>query len=97
MLDPERLAALIEGRIAYCGDNKRQKWAYSCATCLRSFMLKEVVVDHIIPCGTFLGPEHFVTFVPNLFCKRDNLQILCKPCHAIKTKAERSIKCIYNN
>lgn len=55
-------------------------------------MQKEVVVDHIVPCGTFLGPKDFVTFVPNLFCSRDNLQILCKDCHKIKTLEERKNK-----
>jgi 5-methylcytosine-specific restriction endonuclease McrA len=98
MLDPERIAALYAARRLYHGENKRQKWEYKCVECFKNnpergyYMLKEVVVDHILPSGTFLGPEHFATFVPNLFCSRDNLQILCKPCHKIKTKEERGIK-----
>jgi 5-methylcytosine-specific restriction endonuclease McrA len=28
-------------------------------------------------------------FVKNLFCEEDNLQVLCKPCHDVKTKEER--------
>ena len=55
-------------------------------------MLKEVVVDHILPSGTFLEPKDFMTFVPNLFCSVDHLQVLCKDCHKIKTREERRVK-----
>lgn len=92
MLDPERLGALEAARRPYKGANKRQKWEYKCSQDKKWWMLKEVVVDHIVPSGSFLGPADFATFVPNLFCSRDNLQILCKECHKIKTAEERATK-----
>lgn len=98
MLDPERLAALLEARRPYHGTNKIQKWEYGCAQCLKDnpeqgyYKQKEVVVDHVTPCGTFLEPKDFITFVPALFCSRTELQVLCKPCHLIKSAEERAVK-----
>lgn len=86
---PERLAAKRAARRKYVGENKRQKWEYECNICKNYFMSKNVVVDHIIPCGTFLKDEDYATFIPNLFCDRSNLQVLCVECHKIKTNAER--------
>ena len=90
--DPERAAALQLARRIYQGDNKRQRWEYSCAECAQWFMQKDVQVDHIIPAGTFLKPEDWATFGPGLFCDRSGLQLLCKTCHKIKTNKERG-KC----
>lgn len=87
---PARAEALRRARRAYTGLNNRQKWEYQCAVCKGWFKATEVAVDHIIPCGTFLKPEDWVTFGPGLFCGVDNLQILCKDCHKIKTKLERA-------
>lgn len=93
MRDSERAFAIRDSRIPYIGDNKRRKWSYMCANCFGDeFMQDEVVVDHIIPCGTFLEQKDFATFVPNLFCSRNNLQTLCKECHNKKSKLERGSK-----
>jgi 5-methylcytosine-specific restriction endonuclease McrA len=32
------------------------------------------------------------SFVSNLFCEADNLQVLCKSCHKTKTAEERKKK-----
>lgn len=87
---PERAKCLQAARKPYRGDNKRQKWEYECCSCKGAFMQKEVVVDHIIPCGTFLSEKDWSTFGPGLFCKADNLQVLCRNCHKLKTASERS-------
>src|SRR5260221_314461 len=86
---PARAEALKATRRSYKGDNKRQKWAYKCNTCREWFMQKEVKVDHIIPCGTFLCKEDWLTFAVRLFCEVDGLQILCDACHSVKTAGER--------
>lgn len=73
---------------------------YICAECKRKgiprpyYSRQEVSVDHIIPC---VAPEDgFVdwnTYIPNLLCTDDNLQILCKkPCHAEKTARENETR-----
>lgn len=74
-------------RRAYTGDNKRQKWEYQCNLCKQWFQDKEVQVDHIIPCGTLRGPDDLIQFLENLTAET-GYQVLCKPCHVIKTKEE---------
>lgn len=43
-------------------------------------------VDHISSAGS---DSNFSDFINRLFVGVDKLQILCKPCHATKTKEER--------
>lgn len=98
MLYPERLNCLLEARRSYHGDNKLQKWEYPCVQCLIDnperayYKLKEVIVDHKIPCGSFLCDDDYDAFIIGLFCKKGGLQVMCKPCHQIKTNEERAVK-----
>ena len=61
---------------------------YQCNGCKGEFPAKDVEVDHIIPIGRERSWDEFIN---GLFCEKDNLQVLCKECHAVKTKQERSI------
>lgn len=69
---------------------KRQSKHYKCNACKKSFPTSEVQVDHIIE---VVDPETgFVdwnTYIPRLFCSKENFQILCKPCHSKKTQKAR--------
>jgi 5-methylcytosine-specific restriction endonuclease McrA len=64
---------------------------YLCALCEAEFTSKDIEVDHITP---IIDPEiGFVSwdsFIKNLFCSKEHLQALCKECHTVKTKKERS-------
>lgn len=60
---------------------------FACACCKGSFPAKEVQVDHIEPIGKDLD---WNTFIERLFCEKENLQVLCKPCHKEKTKRENN-------
>ena len=76
---------------AYCGTKRNKRTGrdakhYSCATCGGEFPQREVQVDHIEPIGTCPTWDEFIE---KLFCEKDNLQVVCKPCHKIKTKEER--------
>lgn len=50
---------------------------------------KNIFVDHIEP---IVNPDKGFTtwddFIEGLFCELENLQVLCKSCHDIKTKEE---------
>lgn len=65
---------------------------YKCASCSDEFTQKDVQVDHIKP---VIDPKKgFVswdTYIDRMFCEGGNLQVLCKICHADKTKKEKEI------
>jgi len=68
---------------------KRLAQHYRCARCLGEFTSTNVEVDHIQPVvDPEKGFKDWNTFIRRLFCDEKNLQVLCKPCHKIKTKEE---------
>lgn len=69
----------------------RQRWEYKCAECKKHWPNKVVIVDHITPAGSLKSYKDLPKFVENLFCSEDELQVLCKPCHYLKTMEERGI------
>lgn len=62
---------------------------YRCASCNELFAQNAVQVDHIIPAGSLKTFSDLPEFARKLFCSVDGLQILCKPCHTIKTKEDK--------
>ena len=78
----------IDSRRKYVGNNKRQKWEYKCNECKQWFMEKHVQVDHIVPVGTLKRPEDIIGFLERLTTET-GFQVLCKPCHQIKTNKEK--------
>jgi len=67
----------------------RHKYEYQCAQCTEWFMGKEVQVDHKVPAGSLKEYEDIGEFCRKLFCESTDLQLLCKPCHQLKTNEER--------
>ena len=86
---PVRYQVMDSARQPYTGKDKRTKWVYKCAECKKLYKSTEVQVDHIKPAGTLRCYDDLPAFVSTLFCEKDNLQVLCKECHAEKTKEER--------
>ena len=68
---------------------KRVGMHYKCKKCKGAFPTSGVQVDHIKP---IVDPKKgFISwdvFIDNLMCDGNNLQVLCKACHVIKTKQE---------
>ena len=71
---------------------KRHSFEYNCVHCNGWFMDKEVQIDHIIGAGSLKSYDDLPGFCERLFCESDNLQVLCKPCHQVKTNDERKAK-----
>lgn len=54
--------------------------------------VKNVFVDHIRPViDPNIGFTTYDDFINGLFCERDNLQLLCKTCHDIKSQEEKEL------
>ena len=79
---------LAKNRTA-CVGKGRQKWEYTCDACKHPFKATDVQVDHIVPAGSLKTYSDLPGFVEKLYCGEDNLQVLCKPCHQLKTNHER--------
>lgn len=63
---------------------------YKCNACKGEFPSAEVQVDHINPVvDPQTGFVDWNTYVERMFCGKDNLQVLCKSCHTIKTNQEK--------
>lgn len=71
---------------------KRHKYEYKCAECEEWFQGKEVQVDHIVGAGALSSYDDIAGFAERLFCEAEGMQILCKPCHQLKTNAERAAR-----
>jgi len=66
---------------------------FRCASCGGEFPAKQVNVDHILPVvDPVVGFVDWNTFVENLYCEKENLQVLCSGCHTEKTKTEKDVK-----
>jgi 5-methylcytosine-specific restriction endonuclease McrA len=82
--------ALKKAERKYVGENKRQKYEYKCQHCKDYFIKANVQVDHIIPCGSLKCSADLESFLERLTPESlDSFQVLCKPCHQIKTNSER--------
>lgn len=84
-----RYDILADAKIKYVGPNARQKFAYLCSQCGQSFAQKEVEVDHIVECGSLRSFDDLPGFVERLFCEKDGLRVVCKPCHKVITDQAR--------
>lgn len=71
---------------------------YLCAMCEQEYTQKDVQVDHIKPVvDPKVGFVSWDTYIDRMFCEGKNLQVLCKVCHAEKTKLEKEISKKYAN
>ena len=65
---------------------------FQCSKCNEWHMGKNIQVDHKDP---VVDPEFgFIdwnTFTDRLFCSKENLSVLCKNCHKIKTDLEKAV------
>jgi 5-methylcytosine-specific restriction endonuclease McrA len=66
---------------------------YKCAHCKKIHRNKDVKVDHINPVvDPFVGFVDWNTYIPRMFCEVSGYQLLCDPCHDIKTSKEKEIR-----
>lgn len=73
---------------------KRDAVQYQCFVCKSWVGSTKVEVDHIIPVieTNEKGFVDWNLFVERLFCGPENLQVICDPCHDVKTQRERQTR-----
>lgn len=91
---PPKWQALKESYVdTRIGKSGRKAKHYKCAGCLNSFPASLVEIDHVIPVvDPKRGFRNWDEYIDRLFCSVDNLQVLCKPCHKMKTSSEKATR-----
>lgn len=68
---------------------------YDCQLCHESFTPKDLEIDHFIPIIPITMQKKDMdihAFIDRLFCGFDNLTVVCKDCHKLKSKGENAIR-----
>ncbi len=92
-----RQGALLAARTGSIGRLFTYKCAWDTAHKLpwkskNRFTRKEIQIDHITPIVPLTGWDSWDKLIERLFCKEEDLQVLCKPCHHTKTQKENKIR-----
>jgi hypothetical protein len=70
---------------------KKPRVEYICENCKKWYMGKDIQVDHkepVVPVNIPVKHICMNRLIERLFCDIDNLQVLCKSCHKIKSDEE---------
>lgn len=87
---PTKLSLLLKNTIVDNDPNTRTKWLHECSMCANLFKGSDIEVDHIKGENSLLSFEDLETFAKSIIgVGWDDLQLLCKPCHEIKSYQER--------
>ena len=71
------------------GLHPRTKKAGKCTFCSQILGKSKLQVDHITPAGSMRTYAEAPSYLLRLLCSKDNMQLICKPCHEIKTYADK--------
>lgn len=87
---PPRYQTLAD---AYVGqkinlESGRMAKHYVCAGCGNHFPQKNIEINHKIPVILTSGFDSWDQVVERMFCEKEGLEALCKPCHKAITKYE---------
>ena len=84
---PVKYQALKQAEVGRQINKKTGRLAkhYRCNICGKHFPAKEVQVDHILGVGVLKKRSDLPEFYDRMFCGVEDLQVVCKPCHQLKT------------
>lgn len=69
--------------------SNRVKKVGKCNQCDAWFAASNLEIDHITPAGSFTNWNEWLMWMTRLLCDVNNMQLLCKSCHKIKSYADR--------
>lgn len=94
--NPVKLEFVKESRVMIQNPNAKLRkgrpkvWGGICEICKKEHILKNMEVDHKTGEHSLKKVEDIQKFVEGIvFVRKEDLAFLCKPCHKIKTNAER--------
>lgn len=91
MKSPTKLALLYENTIPDMNPNTRTKWLCRCEMCDKLHKLADIQIDHRVGEHSLKSFDEILEFITSILdVKWDDLALLCKPCHEVKTLAERN-------
>lgn len=72
---------------------------YRCALCGgENFGPKDIQADHIRPViNPHTGFTDYNSYIERLFCDESGYQILCRPCHTVKSSKENIVRHLVKN
>lgn len=70
---------------------------YQCNCCKALFPAKDVQVNHIDPVIPIEGFTTWDEVVRRMYCEKEGLEVLCKPCHKEITKEENEARKAHKN
>lgn len=65
---------------------------FKCAKCGEDFPQKDVEVNHIDPVVPVEGFDSWDSVIERMFCEKEGLELLCKPCHKATTAEENQLR-----
>jgi hypothetical protein len=87
---PPKYQKLSEALVGTKVNQKTGRMAkhYECNLCKGHFPAKDVEVNHILPVVPIEGFTSWDVIIERMFCEKDGLEVVCKPCHKIITQKE---------
>jgi hypothetical protein len=95
---PPRYSVLADACVGSKINPKSGRMAkhYRCKACQEEFPAKDVQVNHIFPVIPTTGFDTWDAVIERMFCEKEALELLCKPCHASITKIENTLRKVNN-
>lgn len=76
---------------------RKSRGIYTCNICKCDMKNGEFLADHKDPVVPFAGwnGKDWTQYIERMFCDSKGFQIICKPCHDVKTETEIQIRKMY--
>ncbi|AUR86257.1 hypothetical protein NVP1084O_050 [Vibrio phage 1.084.O._10N.261.49.F5] len=90
MKHPTKLSLIYDRTIPDMDDSTRTKWLIECESCHNTFKLNDVEINHKRGENPLQTLEDVLPFAQSILgVSHEDLEVLCKPCHAAFTYSER--------